>query len=165
MTAKTEVNVLLFSLFGIVLWFFGNLYEGIVIAPNLLTDSMEKISSWRAFFTITNPVFFYIPLVPIAVISTVAVYVKTLNEHAILKTHLRRAIIFLVPSLLLGIFIIVRINLKLFFGDIRKLQADVYRLSLLWNVLNAVRLVLLIFVIHHLLKAYVFLRNKAFDAG
>jgi hypothetical protein len=65
MRKKRYAHLLLFSLAGANLWFFGNLYEGIVIAPNFLVDSIKKVEHWQAFFTITNPIFFYIPLVPI----------------------------------------------------------------------------------------------------
>ena len=55
---KNYSSLLLFSLFGISLWFFGNLYKGIAITPNLLTDPARKIYNWQQFFATTNPVFF-----------------------------------------------------------------------------------------------------------
>ena len=99
MTKKKYSNLLLFSLFGLCLWFFGNLYEGIVLTPNLLTDSAMKMYNWQQFFTVTNPIFFYIPLVPMAILTTVFIYLKTSKKKTIVKRHLAYGIIFLTFAL------------------------------------------------------------------
>lgn len=155
MASKAYRNILLFCLFSICMWFFGNLYEAIVLAPNLLVDSAEKVYSWRALFTITNPAFFYIPTSPIAIIPAIILFFKTDKEQPTLKKHLRYACIFLLLATALGIYIITQINLKFFFahGDIT--QADAYKLALCWNILNAIRIVLLAFAIRGLFRSYI----------
>jgi hypothetical protein len=165
MKQKTYANLLLFSLFGITMWFFGNLYEGIVMTPNLLTDPIRKIHDWQEFFTATNPVFFYIPVAPIAIIITFYLFFKTRKEDPILKKHVTYGTIFVILALALGIFIITRINLKLFFWDIEKFSAGIYKLAVLWNILNIVRVILLAFTIYHVFNAYLFVRRRVDQPG
>jgi hypothetical protein len=160
MNRKNYSNLLLFSLFGSCLWFFGNLYEGIVITPNLLTDSVKKMYYWQQFFTITNPAFFYIPLVPMAIVTTFFIYFKTTKEKSVLKRNLAYAVIFLALALGSGIFIITQINLKLFFGNIEKFSPDIHQLSVLWNVFNIIRVILLAFTIYYVFNAYIFIQKE-----
>lgn len=161
MPPKPTKNLLQFALFGIALWFFGNLYEGVVIAPNMLKDSAQKMKDWQDFFTITNPVFFYIPIAPIAVVLIVILHFRTSKDEPVLKKHLKRATIFGLSAFGLGIFIITQINFKLFFGEIEKYAADAYRLSVLWNTLNAVRVVLVAITLFHMFKAYMHTQQKS----
>ena len=160
MTQKVYGNLLLFALFGATLWFFGNLYEGIVMTPNLLTDSVVKVRHWQAFFTITNPVIFYIPLTPIAAIVLFVLYFKTPTESTVLKRNLKYASVFLIGAIAVGVFIITQINFKLFFGNVDQFAADIFRLSVLWNVLNMVRVILLAFSIYHLFNAYILVKTN-----
>src|SRR5256885_11539782 len=133
MRKKTYANLLLFALLGITLWFFGNLYEAIVLAPNLLQDPIKKIYHWQHFFTIANPIFFYIPLAPMAIVTVFVLYFNTSRERTVLKRHVAYATIFLIFALVLGIYIITQINLKLFFGNMEKLSGHEYKLSVLCN--------------------------------
>jgi hypothetical protein len=163
MTNKLTANLLLFALFGIALWFFGNLYEGIVIAPNMLLDSIQKVKDWQDFFVITNPAIFYVPITPIAVLIIIILYAKSKGDITILKKHLKRATIFGLLALVLGIFIITQINFKLFFGDIQKYSKDLYKLALFWNILNMVRVALLTVTLFHTFKAYIWIKQNQFN--
>jgi hypothetical protein len=161
MRNKIADNLLLFALFGIALWFFGNLYEGIVIAPNMLNDSIHKAHDWQDFFVITNPIIFYVPVAPAATFIIIFLYFKTRTDNVILKRHLKRATIFGALAFALGILIITQINLKLFFGDIEKYsEEDIYKMSLRWNYLNVIRVGLLIPTLIHIFKAYVLTHNN-----
>ena len=155
MTGKTYKNILLFSLFGLTMWFFGNLYEAIVIAPNMLNQSLLKTDLWQKFFTMTNPAFFYIPISPIAILTTILLFFKTPNDKTKQKNHLKRATIFGLCAFILGVYIITQINFKLFFGDINELSDNAHRLSVLWNLLNGVRVLFLTFTVYHLFKTYI----------
>ncbi len=148
-------NILLFSLFGLTMWFFGNLYEAIVIAPNLLNESLLKADLWQRFITMTNPVFFYIPISPIAMLTTILLFFKTSNDKTKQKYHLRRATIFGLCAFILGFYIIIQINFKLFFGNINELSGNAHHLSVLWNLLNGVRVLFLTFAVYHLFKTYI----------
>lgn len=156
MSNKIQPNLLLFALFGIVMWFFGNLYEGIVITPNLLSNPAERMQHWQHFFVITNPIFFYIPIAPIAILATVIQYFKTIREKIVLRKHMRYACVFLIFAFVVSIFIISQINLKLFYGNIEAMSpGTIYKLSILWNSLNIVRLLFLGLTIYHLFQAYI----------
>jgi hypothetical protein len=150
---KTGSGLLLFALFGLALWLFGNLYEAVVIAPNLLADPLSKIKSWREFFTLTNPIYFYIPIAPLAALTTFFAYFRTPKQSVLLKRHLGIAALILLFVLVLSAFMIIRINHPLFFGDIRLLREQVYALSLRWNVLNIIRIILLSVTVYHIFKA------------
>jgi hypothetical protein len=154
MTEKTRARFLLFALWGLALWFFGNLYEGVVIAPNLLANPVPKVRYWQAFFTVTNPVFFYIPLTPLAALTIFLLYFKTAKENIALKRHLGYAAFFLIVALGLSIFIITQINLQLFFGAIPRVPGKAYQLSALWNILNTVRLIFLAGALYQVFRAY-----------
>jgi hypothetical protein len=154
MKTQTKATLLVLSLFGICLWFFGNLYEAVVIAPNMLRNSAEKLEHWQQFFTVSNPIYFYIPVVPIAVILLLIVFLQTSTHEFQIRNKLQWSIIFLVPAILIGVYIVTQLNLALFFGDIKKVSARAHTLSLLWNILNIVRLLLLVCVLINLLHAY-----------
>lgn len=154
MSQNSHYRLLIFSLFGISLWFFGNLYEAVVISPNFLVDTLEKVKSWQAFFQLTNPVLYYIPITPLAVLVLAWVYFKTDASQVTLKTHLKWALLFSLAALSLGIYIITQINFKLFFGTI-DVHRNYYRLSLLWNMLNVARVILLAMCIYRLFKGCV----------
>jgi len=163
MTKNRTENLLLFALSGIALWFYGNLYEGIVIAPNLLNDPIQKVQLWQNFFVTTNPVMYYIPVSPLAIVIIVILYFKTSRDQIILKKHLQRASIFGLLALGLGIYIITQINFKLFFGDIQKNSKDLYKLSVLWNVLNLIRTALLIPSMLYTFKACIWTKQNGLN--
>jgi hypothetical protein len=160
MTNKISNDLLLFALFGISLWFFGNLYEGIVIAPNMLKDSIHKVQDWQNFFVITNPVIFYVPVAPMAIFIIIFLYFRTNGDKTILKRHLKCATISGLLALALGILIVTQINLKLFFGDVQKYSKDIYKMSVLWNVLNIIRLAFLIPTLLYTFKAYILTQQR-----
>src|SRR4051812_6946659 len=106
MTSKLFSSLLLFSLIGITMWFFGNLYEAIVIGPNMLgEESLQKIHHFQNFFVTTNPIFFYIPLSPLATVALVFIYFKTPKTKIELKRCLKSANIFLTISVALSVYI------------------------------------------------------------
>src|SRR4051812_47628719 len=104
MQDKLFNNLLLFSLFGTALWFFGNLYEGIVIAPNLLANSTQKAYYWQSFIDITNPILFYIPLTPLSSIVLFVLYFKTPKPKTELKRQLKFGLLFQILSYALSIY-------------------------------------------------------------
>jgi hypothetical protein len=154
MTSKSFNNLLLFSLFGIAMWFFGNLYEAIVIGPNMLTDSMVRMGHWQNFFVFTNPAFFYVPVPQLATVILITLFFKTDPQKTELKRLLKLANIFQVTSIMLSVYIITQINFKLFFGDLTKYANSVYSMALLWNSLNFIRVCLVAAALTFVFKAY-----------
>jgi len=80
MESKTSNRLLVFSLLFLAHWFFGNLYEEIVLAPNQLTNTYESLKYWRQYFTISNPIYYYVPFTPIAVIAVCYLYFVAKND-------------------------------------------------------------------------------------
>ena len=111
MKDKTINGLLVFSIFFLALWFFGNLYEELVIAPNQVINSYEKLQHWQHFFTETNPMYFYVPFTQVAIIIICILYFKITDIHQ--KKLLKKAIIFGIFGIILTVVIVTQINLKL----------------------------------------------------
>ena len=154
MKNKLFTNLLLFALLGIAMWFFGNLYEAIVIGPNMLSNSIVRINHWQGFFAVTNPAFFYVPVPQLATVVLIVLYFKTSKQKVALKKLLKLATIFQVVSILLSVYIITQINFKLFFGDLGKYADQVPSMALLWNILNVTRVFLVGIALVFVFKAY-----------
>jgi hypothetical protein len=154
MSAKLFHNLLLFCLFGIAMWFFGNLYEAIVIAPNMLQNAIQRLHAWQDFFVCTNPVFFYVPIPQLATVTLVVLYFKAPRQNVYIKKQLKLALIFQIAALMLSVYIIAQLNLKLFFGDLEKYADEIPSKAILWNILNAMRVVLVGAALSFVFKAY-----------
>lgn len=144
-----------FVLFGITMWFFGDLYESIVIAPNLLTDTVNRLQHWQAFFKNTNPVFYYIPIPQLSIIGLLYLYLKTPKTGTALKQLMKRAFIFIIPAIIVGIYIIAMLNFNLFFGNLQEVGAErLYNYAWQWNVLNVARIVFTFISLRYYLRAF-----------
>jgi hypothetical protein len=139
MKSKLFSNLLLFSLFGIALGFFGILYEGVVYGPKLLDVSMERMLFWKSFTSVISPIVYYVPCVYLATIALVILYFKTPKEKEELKKRLKFASIFQMASLALTIYILARINLKLSFGDLEKYADAIQGKVIFFNILSVFR--------------------------
>ena len=120
MKTKLFKNLLLFSLFGIALYFFGILYEGVVYGPKLMDVSMERMLFWKNFTSVISPIIYYVPWVYLATLALIVLYFKTPKEKAELKNKLQWASILQIVSLALTIYILTQINFKLRFGNLEK---------------------------------------------
>ncbi len=163
MTSRLFNILLLFALFGIGMWFFGNLYEGIVIAPNMLNDTATRMEHWQKFFVVTNPVFFYVPVPQLATVVLLILFFKSDKQKPVLRHYLKLASIFQVASLILSVYIITQINFKLFFGDLNKYSGQLSSLALLWNALNVIRVLLVAAVLTFTFKAYLQTQKSGID--
>jgi hypothetical protein len=155
MSGKLYNSLLLFSLFGVAMWFFGNLYEGVVIGPNMLNNSIRRMHAFQDFFVLTNPIFFYIPIPQLSTITLLVLYFKTPKQKHTLKRQLKLASIFLIISLVLSVYIITQLNFKLFFGDLEKYAGQIQIKALSWNILNVFRLTLVAIAMVFIFNAYI----------
>lgn len=151
---KLFSHLLLFSLFGIAMWFFGNLYEAIVIGPNMLENSGQRLHYWQNFFVVINPVFFYVPIPPLAAVSLIVLFFIVPKEEVKIKKQLKLANIFQITSLALSTYIITQLNFKLFFGDLEKYADQIPSRALLWNILNLLRVALIAIALRFVFNAY-----------
>ena len=154
MQNKTFNRLLTFSLFFLAHWFFGNLYEEIVLTPNQLTDSYRKIIHWQGFFTLTNPVYYYIPFTQLAVLVPILLFYK--SDDALEKRMLKKASIFGILAIIITIIIVTQVNMKLFFGDVEKFKNELHLLTIIWLMGNAVRLYLVGTSFYFVFKTYIY---------
>jgi hypothetical protein len=165
MTKKLFSKVLLFSLFGTAMWFFGNLYEGIVLGPNMLENSVQRMHAWQNFFVVTNPVFFYVPIPLLATMSLTVLFFVAPKQEIEIKRQLKLATILQVVSLTLSIYIITQLNFKLFFGDLGNDADQISSKALLWNIMNALRVVLVALALVSIFKAYIQTERRRLEAA
>ncbi|MBA0048014.1 DUF1772 domain-containing protein [Mycobacterium sp. NPDC050853] len=130
-----------FTVFGIAMWFFGNLYEAIVIGPNIAGDTKEQLKAFQQFTEVTNPVYYYIPLTQIAAITLIVWFVRT-PRRAPEKLSLFLACLAEIAAVVLSVYVIVKLNTTLFFGALGETPSELHQLALQWNILNLVRVVL-----------------------
>jgi len=152
MQRKTFNTLLIFSLFFLAHWFFGNLYEQIVLAPNQLTNSYEALKNWQGYFTVSNQIYYYVPFTQMAVFVVCYLYIRTKDNRQ--KALLKKASIFGLLSILITVFIVTQLNLKLFFGDLDKYKEQVYNLSVIWLLGNGIRLYLVGSSLYYTFRVY-----------
>jgi hypothetical protein len=162
MQVTTFNRLLAFSLFFLAHWFFGNLYEEIVLAPNQLTHSYEALKSWQNYFRITNQIHYYVPFTQIAVLVVGYLYVKSTDRAE--KKLLKKAGLYGLFSIALTVVIVTQLNLKLFFGDLDRYKDQIHTLSVIWLIGNAVRLYLVGSALYFVFKTYL-LRQRNHTAN
>ncbi|MUH00734.1 hypothetical protein F7734_54090 [Scytonema sp. UIC 10036] len=146
--------LLVISILGFTHWFFGNLYEQIVLAPNLLGLGVEGLQLWRQFFQFSDPRYYFLPLNPIAILVTFAALAISWRSHSKQRKWLMGAASFALVTGLLTVYIVTQINLKLYFGplsdDISWLQST----QQLSATLGKLRLVSELITLYCALRAY-----------
>jgi hypothetical protein len=155
MNTKTFNNLLLFSLFGIALSFFGILYEGLVYGPKFLDTSMDRMIFWKSFTSIVSPLPYYTPWVGLGTLILVILFFMTPKLKPILKNRLKWASIFQVLSLVITLYILTQINFKQSFGDIQKYADVIPGKVVLFNILSVIRIVFVAIALTSLFKGYI----------
>lgn len=131
-----------FAFFTHTMWFFGNLYEQIVDAPNLLHASATARLAWSGYHQLTNPIFYYVPLTQLGTVALwmlVGRFGRGLSDFQ--HRTFRQAAICSTVGVALTVVIVTQINLTLFFGTDFLEDEAVRRLAGLWLAGNAFRLV------------------------
>jgi hypothetical protein len=159
MKEKTIDKLLLFALFFMAYWFFGNLYEEIVLIPNqLVVNSFEVLTCWQSYFSVTDQAYYYIPGMVLAVMSTCVVYFR--SKDRVQRSWLKRASIFSMIATALTIVIVNEINEKVFHDDLTKYKDQLQFYSSLWMVGNGVRLGLVGSAMYYLFKTIIHRKGK-----
>ena len=140
MKLKLFNQLLVFSLFGIALGFFGILYEGVVYGPKFLDVSMERMQFWKAFTAVISPIPYYIPIYPIAAILLVVLAFGTPKEKSGQRKRLMAASLFQIASLALTFYILTQINFRRSFGNLDKYAYEIPGKVILFNVLSFIRI-------------------------
>lgn len=138
MKHKTFDRLLFFALFFLAYWFFGNLYEEIVLVPNHLTNPFDVLTAYQRYFVLSSPTYYFVPLTQIAMFVVFFLYFKA--EEGEEKDMLKKASIFGLLSLAVTAVIVTQINLKLFSPDFAQYQSELFNLSTMWLIGNMFRM-------------------------
>lgn len=156
---KTQKYSVLFALFGMSYWLFGNLYEEIVISPNWIDGSIEQLTRLHQFFKNTTPTHYFVPFTQLATIIIWIVYFTNKTDE--LKRDLRLASIFGLSATIINFYIVLTIVLKLFSTEYLQYGEHLNALCWRWNVLNIFRMLLTGTTIYYLLNVYVKLHSNS----
>lgn len=158
MKEKIADKLLWIALFFMSYWFFGNLYEEIVLIPNQLFNSFEVLTCWQSYFNTTDQVYYFVPCMLIAVIGTCVLFFKTKERTQ--RSYLKKATIFSMIATGLTIVIVNEINERLFYGNLEKMKDQLRMLSILWLIGNAIRLCLVGTAMYYLFKAIIHKKSR-----
>ena len=152
MTAVFQKRLTLFAIIGLLYWFFGNLYETIVISPNWVMDSPTQMKRLNEFFVLTSPTLYFVPITQIATIVVWIIWGR--NKIDTVKRELKWAGIFSILATILNVVIVSTVVLKLFARDFEKYGEYLTTLTWRWNILNFFRMVLVGTTIYFLFNVY-----------
>jgi hypothetical protein len=152
MTISFQRRLTLLTIIGLSYWFFGNLYEAIVISPNWVVNSPVQMKRLNEFFVTTSPTIYFVPLTQIATLLVLILLWK--NKLNSIKKELKYASIFAILVTILNAVIVSTIVLKLFGTDYEKFGDYLTTLTWRWNVLNCFRMLLVALTIYYLFNAY-----------
>lgn len=158
MQNKTFDRLLFFALIFLAYWFFGNLYEEIVLVPNHLINSFEVLTAYHQYFVLSEPTYYFVPLTQTAVLVVFLLYWKSGDGEQ--KGLLRKAAVFGLLSLVITAIIVTQINAKLFAANVTHYQDILFDLSVMWLVGNLVRMFLVGGCLYFVWKTYI-LRQTA----
>jgi hypothetical protein len=154
MSLKLFNSLLLFSLFGISLGFFGMLYEGMIYLPGMLDVSAGRMQFWHGFYEVIKPFIYYIPA-QLGSLILVILYFTTDNRKRELKRTLKYASLFQILALTSTFYIVKQIDLQLCFSDVEKYKDLIPGKVVLANVVSVFRIVIAGTAMAFVLKAYV----------
>jgi hypothetical protein len=141
------------ALFSALYWLFGNLYEEIVMIPNVAVDPQRVLGGYHDFFLVIDPTWYFVPVTQLGVVAVWALYLA--GRRGADASRLGKASLFGLLALLVTALIVTQINLKLFAGA-SGMEAEQLRwLGLAWLAGNMVRMALTAGMAWQLLEIYV----------
>ena len=117
MKSTTKISAL--SLLGFLHWFFGNLYEAIVLSPNMWwADSQSAmLENIRQVFHISAPYYYYLPWSPLSLLLVFYLFFHVRHHpNPLLKKWVGVAMATAIVAGALTYYIIVTFNLTLWVG-------------------------------------------------
>ncbi|MBO0931946.1 hypothetical protein [Fibrella aquatilis] len=136
----TTLRWLHFALFGLALWFFGNLYEEVILLPNWLAASLSVLQAYNRYYSVVIQYHYYVPVTQVAVVVLVALCFTSNPARQTDPSNLRRAALWGTLGLVLTALIVINLNLRLFVGELTLSETEAHRLGLIWMVGNGIRL-------------------------
>ncbi|HEY5981249.1 MAG TPA: hypothetical protein VIT41_16615 [Microlunatus sp.] len=133
-------SLLLAALIGLAWWFFGNLYEAVVISPNWVIDSPAQLTRMHDLFTVTSPTTYFVPAMPMTVtVLWVALY---LGRRSLPSTLVRSTVAVSIALVALTIAIVTILVDGLFGADYLEHADVLVAYARCWNVANLIRMAL-----------------------
>lgn len=152
MNITKQKNWTLFSIFGITYWFFGNLYEAIVFGPNWAIKDPNHLKHLNDFFVNSSPTAYFIPMTLLAAIS---IWILTFfNKIETVKREYRMASILALIITVMTSLIVGLVLSKMFGPGYFENPSEGSFYGMLWNILNALRLLLEVATIYYLFNVY-----------
>lgn len=152
MNITKQKNWTLFSIFGITYWFFGNLYEAIVFGPNWAIKDPNHLKHLNDFFVNSSPTVYFIPMTLLAAIS---IWILTFfNKIETVKREYRMASILALIITVMTSLIVGLVLSKMFGPGYFENPSEGSFYGMLWNILNALRLLLEVATIYYLFNVY-----------
>lgn len=130
------------ALLGLAQWFFGNLYEALVTAPNWRVGFEYEALTGRSQQDAGRVVRYYVPTTWVAAVLLWVATVLGWRSQSGARRWLAAASVATLAALLLTAYIITQLNLKLFFGPPAHEAESVRPLMERWQALNWVRVAL-----------------------
>ncbi|MCF7548559.1 hypothetical protein [Pseudonocardia sp. WMMC193] len=125
---------------GLAWWFFGNLYEAVVLSPNWAIDTADRMQDFYDFTVRTGPTLYFVPITQLAVALLWVLVVLNRVPQA-RGAYLLAGLLALLATAV-NVVIVATVVPELF-GDPTAVAPDrLADLALRWNVLNVVRLLL-----------------------
>lgn len=125
-----------FSLFGLALWFFGNLYEEIILMPNWLVAPIDVLTAYNRYYSVVIQYHYYVPVTQLSVLVLVWLSFRTGDP-----LRLRRAAVWGLLGTALTAWIVLSLNLDLFIGRLTLSVSEAHEKGLIWMAGNALRLI------------------------
>lgn len=136
---RVLVVLLALAVLGHAHWFFGNLYEAVVLIPQFAAAPEQRLPiSAGGVLVPGSPALYYVPMLPLTVPAALAALAVGWRFGRVVRGELLGAAILSVSAALLGVYIITQLNFPLFFDP----STGVARLEVLlwrWAILNYVR--------------------------
>ncbi|WP_157579065.1 hypothetical protein [Spirosoma montaniterrae] len=141
MKTQTTLRWLNFALFGLALWFFGNLYEEVILMPNWLVAPLDVLQAYNRYYTVVIQYHYYVPITQVAVIVLIVCCFTANPARQQAGRDLGRAAIWGTIALVLTAWIVLSLNLDLFIGQLTLTETEAHRKGLIWMLGNGVRLI------------------------
>lgn len=152
MTIAHQKNLTLIAVLGLLYWFFGNLYEQIVISPNWVVNSAEQMKRLNEFFSVTTPTLYFVPITQLATILVWVVFFMNKNEET--KLFYGRAALFALLATILNTVIVSTTVIKLFSVEYQSYGDELHDMCVRWNILNVFRMALVAITVYYAFNAY-----------
>jgi hypothetical protein len=152
MTPTRQRNLTLIAVLGLAWWLFGNLYEAVVISPNWVQDSPAQFARLHGFFAVTGPTLYFIPVTQLAVVLTWWLWWR--NRDIELAGDYRHAGLASLLLEALNTYIVIALISNMFGDDALAHHERLSALAWQWNILNTVRIGLIITTMTYLFGAF-----------